>query len=178
MFDEMLPLLRRLWTEESVTHEGEHYQLDDVTIRPQPVQAPLEVWLGGQSPVELRRVGRLGDGWLPSFCTVDDVRSGWKEVNETAATHDREIDGGHLGVLIAYATGPLPDEISAFVAQRRPGVPTSDIIPTSHAELRERLEAFIEVGATKFVLTAMAEPDDWQTELGELSNAVMELQEK
>ena len=59
--------------------------VDDVTLLPKPVQSPIDVWLGGSSPSELRRIGRLGDGWLPSFCTVDDVAEGWPVITGTAA---------------------------------------------------------------------------------------------
>ena len=78
--------VRRLWTEDDVTHSGEHFQVERVTLRPRPVQDPIDVWLGGRSPAELRRIGRLGDGWLPSFCTADDVAEGWESVCATAAS--------------------------------------------------------------------------------------------
>ncbi|MCU1368901.1 MAG: Luciferase-like monooxygenase, partial [Ilumatobacteraceae bacterium] len=90
-FDEALGLMRRLWTEDGVTHHGERFRIDDVTLRPRPVQQPIDVWLGGQAPSELRRVGRLGDGWLPSFCTADDVAEGWAAVTASAAEHGRAI---------------------------------------------------------------------------------------
>jgi len=73
LFDEMLPLLRRLWTEDAVDHDGPRFQLKAATVLPKPLQQPLDVWLGGIAPSELRRVGRLGVGWLPSLATPDDV---------------------------------------------------------------------------------------------------------
>lgn len=177
IFDEMLPLLRRLWSGEPVTHSGRHFQLNEVRVKPTPIQAPLEVWLGGRSPAELRRVGRLGDGWLPSFCTAEDVADGWAVVNETASEHGRQIDGGHLGVLIAYSTEPLPEELAAFITRRRPDIDVAEIVPNSPSGVRARLEEFIDVGATKFVLTPLTEPDDWAAELRRLAGNVLDLQE-
>ena len=101
-FDEAIGLMRRLWVEDDVHHDGARFHVEGVTLRPRPVQEPIEMWLGGNSPSELRRTGRLGDGWLPSFCSVADVRDGWPVINATAAEHGREIDPEHLGVLIAY----------------------------------------------------------------------------
>jgi alkanesulfonate monooxygenase SsuD/methylene tetrahydromethanopterin reductase-like flavin-dependent oxidoreductase (luciferase family) len=69
--------MRRLWAQDRVTHRGERFHIEEVALRPKPAQQPIEVWLGGQAPSELRRVGRLGDGWLPWFCTVEDVARGW-----------------------------------------------------------------------------------------------------
>ena len=69
IFDEALPLLRRLWTEDAVDHDGARFHYEGMTVLPKPAQQPLDVWLGGRAPGELRRVGRLADGWLASFST-------------------------------------------------------------------------------------------------------------
>ena len=58
--------------------------LNEVRVLPKPIQSPLEIWLGGLAPSELRRVGRLGDGWLPSFCTPEDVADGISVIDEHA----------------------------------------------------------------------------------------------
>ncbi len=63
MLDEGLDLLQRLWTGEEVTHRGEHYTVDGVTLAPTPVQKRLPVWIGGNRPASLRRAERW-DGWL------------------------------------------------------------------------------------------------------------------
>ncbi|HMJ78469.1 MAG TPA: TIGR03619 family F420-dependent LLM class oxidoreductase, partial [Iamia sp.] len=159
-FDEALPLIRRLWAEDDVHHDGDRFKVEGVTLRPKPVQDPIEVWLGGQSRSELRRCGRLGDGWLPSFCTVDDVAQGWAVVTGSAAEHDRAIDPEHLGALVAYARGPIPDRVGALLAARRPDLDPADVIPVGMDALRARLEAFTEVGASKFVVLPLEEPAD------------------
>jgi probable F420-dependent oxidoreductase len=63
--EEQVALLRRLWTERSVTHDGEHERVTGAGIAPLPVQRPIPVWFGAASPPALRRAGRLGDGWFP-----------------------------------------------------------------------------------------------------------------
>lgn len=175
-FDEALPLIRRLWAEDDVHHDGERFRVEGVTLRPKPVQDPIEVWLGGSTPSELRRCGRLGDGWLPSFCTVDDVRTGWDLVTDTAAAHDRSIDPEHLGVLIAYARGPIPDRVAGLLAARRPDLDPAEVVPVGMAALRERIEAFVAVDASKFVVLPLEEPPDWPTELADLAATVLPLE--
>src|SRR5262249_40227238 len=69
LLDEVLPLLRRLWSGDVVHHHGPRYQLRDARLSPTPVQMPLEMWLGGQLPGALRRAGHLGDGWIPGLLT-------------------------------------------------------------------------------------------------------------
>ncbi|HEX6166206.1 MAG TPA: TIGR03619 family F420-dependent LLM class oxidoreductase [Acidimicrobiales bacterium] len=176
LFDEALTLMRRLWTEDDVHHEGEHFHVDGVTLRPRPLQQPIDVWLGGTAPSELRRTGRLADGWLPSFTVPAEVEAGWATINRVAAEHDRAIEGEHLGVLVIYVRGELPDAIAAVVAGRRPELDPRDVVPAGVDGLRQQLERFIAVGASKFVVVPLADPDDWDAELDELAEAVLPLE--
>jgi probable F420-dependent oxidoreductase len=64
MLDEGLDILRRLWSGEEVTHQGEHYTVDGVTLNPTPVQERLPIWIGGNKPPSQRRAARW-DGWIP-----------------------------------------------------------------------------------------------------------------
>ena len=62
---EQIPLLRRLWTERSVTSEGADERIRGAGLAPLPVQRPIPVWIGAASEPAYRRVGRLADGWFP-----------------------------------------------------------------------------------------------------------------
>ena len=62
---EQVALLRRLWTETSVTVAGEHEHVSGAGIAPLPVQRPIPVWIGARADVALRRAGRIADGWFP-----------------------------------------------------------------------------------------------------------------
>jgi probable F420-dependent oxidoreductase len=176
LLDEVLPLLRRFWTEESVDHEGPRYKYEAASVRPFPVQRPIDVWLGGVAPSELKRTGRLGDGWLPSFCTPDDVRTGRPEIERVAAEHGRAIDPEHFGALIAYTEGAIPDLVASLVQRRRPDTDPADVIVAGVGALRSQIERFIEAGASKFVLIPITEPASWDAELDAVADAVLGLQ--
>ena len=62
---EQVALLRRLWTETSVTVTGDHEHVTGAGIAPLPVQRPIPVWIGARADVALRRAGRIADGWFP-----------------------------------------------------------------------------------------------------------------
>jgi probable F420-dependent oxidoreductase len=62
---EQVTLLRRLWTERTVTHEGTYERVTGAGLAPLPVQRPIPVWFGAQSRRAYRRTGQLGDGWFP-----------------------------------------------------------------------------------------------------------------
>ncbi len=175
-FDEAIGLLRRLWTEDHVAHDGPRFSVDDVTLRPRPVQQPIDIWLGGQAPSELRRVGRLGDGWLPSFCSVADVAEGWPVITEVAAEHGRSIDPEHLGVLLAYSHHEVPDRVRALIARRRPELDPTEVVPIGLDAVRSRIQAFTSVGASKFVVLPLDEPTSWDDELARIADALFDLQ--
>jgi probable F420-dependent oxidoreductase len=63
--DEIVPLLRRLWSEDTIEHHGQFFDFGPIKFQPKPLQKggiPIEI--GGTSPAALRRAGRLGDGWV------------------------------------------------------------------------------------------------------------------
>jgi probable F420-dependent oxidoreductase len=62
---EQVALMRRLWTETSITVAGEHEHVTGAGIAPLPVQRPIPVWIGARADVALRRAGRIADGWFP-----------------------------------------------------------------------------------------------------------------
>lgn len=175
-FDEALALMRRLWTEDAVTHDGDRFKVEGVTLRPKPVQDPIEVWLGGRAPSELRRAGRVGDGWLASFATVADVEAGWATVNAAADAAGRIVDPEHLGVLIVYRDGPIDERTAAGLAALRPDLDPDAVIPAGFDGLRRRIEEMTAVGASKFVALPLQEPDDWPAHLAAVAGATFDLQ--
>src|SRR6266568_980222 len=172
--DEALPLLRRLWAGETVSHAGTAGTFRDVTLSPLPVQQPLEVWLGGTAPAALQRCGRLSDGWLPSLCTPEEATAGRVVIEEAAARAGRSISSEHFGVSIGYAGGPIDPATARMMSARRPRA--LELTPVGLPALRQLIEQFIAVGFSKFVVRPVAAPASWRAELEALATAVGDLQ--
>jgi probable F420-dependent oxidoreductase len=172
--DEALPLLRRLWAGETVSHDGPAGTLRDVKLSPLPVQQPLEVWLGGTVPAALERCGRLSDGWLPSLCTPDEAAAGRVVIEDAATRAGRSISPEHFGVSIGYASAPIDPTTARVMAARRPR--SLELTPVGLAALRKLIEQFIAVGFSKFVVRPVASPQSWRAELETLATAVGDLQ--
>ncbi len=69
---EAIELLRAYWRDERIDYSGEHYQIEAMAMEPKPPQgAALPIWIGGNVPRALQRVGELGDGWLAT--AIEDV---------------------------------------------------------------------------------------------------------
>jgi probable F420-dependent oxidoreductase len=176
LFDEMLPLVRRLWTEDAVDHDGPHYRFRGLTVEPKPIQRPPDVWLGGRAKSELRRAGRLGDGWLPSFSTPAEVAAGRVVVEEAAAEAGRSIDTEHFGALVIYVLEELPELLVAGLKARRPDVDPTELVPVGLPALRAHLERFLEHGFSKLVLVPAHEVESWADELGSAAEEILPLQ--
>ena len=172
--DEALPLLRRLWAGETVSHEGAAGVLREVKLSPLPVQQPLEVWLGGTLPAALERCGRLSDGWLPSLCTPEEAAAGRVVIEAAAARAGRSISGEHFGMSVGYATSPIDPATARAMTARRPR--SVELTPVGLPALRKLLAQFIAVGFSKFVVRPLVTPKSWRAELEALAGAVGDLQ--
>ena len=177
-FDEALAVMRACWFDDVVEHDGERFHYDGLQVRPQP--ARLDVWLGGIAPSELRRVGRLADGWLPSFVTPADAAAGREVVEQVAAEHDRSIEEDHFGVLIPYTLDVVPDILLGQLARRRPDLDDpSLLVPVGWDALTDTIKRFVDVGTTKFVVLPVVEPADpiaWDTHLTTAAEALLPLE--
>ena len=70
---EQVDVLRQLWTQRLVDYKGEFHTISDAGLYPLPIQQPIPVWFGGGSDAALRRMARLGDGWITHSYPVDQL---------------------------------------------------------------------------------------------------------
>ena len=119
VFDETLRALRSVLGGADVSVDGEFFTFGSAHVQPVP-QAPLDIWLGGSAPSALRRVGRLGDGWLGSFLTPAEAARSRQSIERAAADAGREIEPDHFGISLAVGDGVLSDDVLAAVRRRRP----------------------------------------------------------
>ena len=97
--DEMLQIMRRLWTEEHVSHHGDFFDFDDVTLLPFPAQKPYPpIWVSGRSDAAIRRAAVMGDGWYPYLFTVRRIKASNEMVKQFAAEVGRDLSGFHWGL--------------------------------------------------------------------------------
>jgi len=89
--DEQVELMRKLWTEESISYRGTYHQVTGAGLAPLPVQRPIPVWFGASSPRAFRRVGRLGDGWFPMVGPGPKLEAARHEVEQAASEAGRDF---------------------------------------------------------------------------------------
>jgi probable F420-dependent oxidoreductase len=176
IFDEALPLMRRLWEEDAVDHDGTHFHYSGMTVLPKPTKR-LDVWLGGKAPSELRRVGKLADGWLASFSSPEDCKAGRDAIEQAAAAAGRTIDDDHYGAMVFYTHDEIPERLLQVLASRNPGADPTDLVAHGWTAVRDLCERYVAVGFTKLVLVPFTDPTDWDDELAEGAQAVLPIQD-
>ena len=103
--EEQVDLLRRLWTEPLVTFEGKWHTIPDAGLNPLPVQQPIPIWFGGQAEPALRRMARLGDGWLTNYSSAEEAKASLALLDRFLAEAGRSHDDFGLEARLSYGTG-------------------------------------------------------------------------
>lgn len=89
-FVEGVEIIKRLWTEESVDFDGDHFQLSDVSLNPKPLQEPRpDIIVGASNESSVRRAARLADGWLGAHVPFGQA------ADQAAAFRDERADTDH-----------------------------------------------------------------------------------
>ena len=109
--DEMVSLLRALWTGEVVEHHGAHYDVGPMQCAPRPEPAP-EVHVGGESARAVRRAVELGDGWIGMHHAPQDARAVATRLRDAVSAAGRDPDA--FEVTIQAVGVPDADELATY----------------------------------------------------------------
>lgn len=166
MLDEMIPALRALWEGKPCSFKGKYYEFNDVESFPTPVQAPLPLYIGGNSPEGRRRVAEYGQGWLPAALPPEEIKQGLKEIHEWADKLGRDLTGlevapqqhiymaktseeAHKKFEQTQMHNHLKSLKNSTMKNQKVGSRDTGIIG-SVEEIREKVGKYIEAGVTTF----------------------------
>jgi probable F420-dependent oxidoreductase len=111
---EQVDLLRRLWTEQTVTFDGAFDKVIGAGLAPLPVQRPIPIWIGAASAPGYRRAGRLADGWFPMMEPGPKLDEALAEVERGAVAAGR--DPASIGMEARVSFGGDYDAVAAQIA--------------------------------------------------------------
>jgi probable F420-dependent oxidoreductase len=177
--DEAIAIMRRVWAQNEVDFEGEFWRLERITVLPKPAQQPMPLWIGGNSEAAMRRAGRLGDGWIPSFIPPDRFGLGVQQTQRFAAEAGRAVPVDHFGTLVSFC---FADDRETARALAGPFIPRGRVDDATlekctafgpPALLRERLDQYIAGGASKFVVRPLCPPARMLEQLARLAEEVV-----
>jgi probable F420-dependent oxidoreductase len=160
--DEMLEVMTRLWSEEAVTYAGKHFHLDGAAIAPRPIQHPLPLWIGGNSPAAVRRTARYGHGWLAGLSTPAVVAPIVASIKKAAGETGRTIEEDHYGAGFPFRFGtwdePAVGRAASVYARLGPATdPKAYVVAGGAPDILARVKEYRAAGIDKFVLRPIAE---------------------
>jgi alkanesulfonate monooxygenase len=166
IFEENLELLRRLWTEESVSGTYSHRHLKDVRMAPRPEPAP-SVLIGGYVDRVLRRVAKMADGWITYFYTPESFSKAWSSIRSFAEQLQRDPDTlsnvAQLPSCVDDSFESADRRVRAFVGEYFDTAEWSEstvesAIRGTAEQCAEQIQRHLDVGAQHIVLV----PDEYR----------------
>lgn len=115
IMDENLDLVRRLWTEVSVTGQYTNYAPSKAVMYPKPVQEHVPILIGGYAERVLKRAAEVGDGWLTYFYTPEGFAKSWTKIQnfakEAGKDPDKLLNASQLPIMIGPSKEAVKDEM-------------------------------------------------------------------
>ncbi len=90
--EEQIHLLRKLWANELVTFQGDHHIVTDAGLNPLPPRKSIPIWFGGMANPVLRRVAKIGDGWLPQGSPNDENKINFERLSQYLESNNRSME--------------------------------------------------------------------------------------
>jgi alkanesulfonate monooxygenase SsuD/methylene tetrahydromethanopterin reductase-like flavin-dependent oxidoreductase (luciferase family) len=188
--EEGMTILRRLWTEDHVTHDGRFYRFRDLTLEPKPVQKPSPpIWIATNPKPELtkahvmdraiRRVGLIADGWMTDNTPVARFKERWELIRQVAREAGRPADrmesALHLMVNINDDRSAAFEEAVKFLHTYYSPAMTREYVESWLAygppgAVVEKIRAYVEAGCTTPILRFAS----WDQK-GQLTRAIDEI---
>lgn len=144
--DEQLRLLERLWRDEKIAFEGDHYAVNDIAFSPKPFQKPrIPLWVGGEGRLAQRRAGRYGDAWFPYFVriTPEELARRFEHAKQCAREANKNPDALTLACC-------LPIELTVTDVPQEP-----DYLKGSTKQVSQALKRFRDIGVAHIGLQFM-----------------------
>jgi len=170
--EEAVQLIKRLWSEEGVTHHGRFFQVENLTIGPRPIQTPHPpIWMGGSADVALKRAARLADGYICGSSAIPNFSAVWDKIcgfASAAGRNPQEIEKAALTFLAidenkSKAIDACADYLKRYYGKVRMDIEKNFLVGPPEA-CAERIASIFQKGLDTLVL-GMAIPDPKQLDL-------------
>jgi len=169
---EQVELMKRLWTEDNVTHKGKFFTVENLSIGPRPVQKPYPpIWTGGGAETALKRAGTWADGFICGSSAIPDFAATWAKVSAYARAAGRNPDkitkAGLTFMAIddnqAAAVKTVEDYVVRYYGRLRADVANTSLVG-SPAAIVDRIGAFLSKSLDMLII-GVADPDPRQLDV-------------
>jgi probable F420-dependent oxidoreductase len=169
---EQVQLMKRLWSEDSVTFKGKFYNVENLSVGPKPIQKPHPpIWTGGSAEVALRRAGTWADGFICGSSAIPEFPSTWEKIAGYARAAGRDpnrIRKAGLTFMAIHddqskAVRAVEDYVMRYYGRLRADVANTSLVGPP-AAIAERMGAFLSRGLDTLII-GVADPDPRQLDL-------------
>ena len=168
---EQVNLMKRLWTEENVTHNGRFFNVENLTIGPRPIQNPIPIWTGGSAEVALKRAGIWADGYICGSSAIPEFGQNWEKVAGYARAAGRDpedIEKAGLTFMVVdeehgRAVKTIENYMTRYYGKVRGEVASTSLVGPPSA-IAERIDSFLSRGLDTLII-GLADPDPKQLDL-------------
>jgi probable F420-dependent oxidoreductase len=174
-FREQIDLIRALWSQDNVNHQGRFYHLEDAKLGVRPVQQPLPIWMGVGHPDAIRRAAGIADGWMGAGgSSTDDFRRAVPLLKEALEKAGRDPEGFPISKRIFMAVDENPAVARAELHRwytevyHNPAGTDSSGIHGTPEQVRERLEEMVAMGANHLLLNPISRHNEQLEALAEV----------
>ncbi len=121
--EEQVRVMRALWAEPHVTFKGEWHTIPDAGINPLPLRRAIPVWFGGHADATLRRIAKMGDGWMMLAHPMGvEAEAAFVKLRSYAETEGRDPRSIGLEVWVSTGDGGPTDWRKEFLYWKSVGV--------------------------------------------------------
>jgi probable F420-dependent oxidoreductase len=169
---EQVQLMKHLWTEDNVTHKGQFFNVENLTVGPRPIQKPYPpIWTGGSAEVALKRAGTWANGFISGSAAIETFHATWDKIASYAAAAGRnpnEIEKASLAFMAinddkAKAVKAVEDYTMRYYGRIRTPVEPVSIVG-SGVQCADKIEYFFSKGINTLII-GVADPDPRQLDL-------------
>lgn len=180
--DEALAIMTKLWTGESVDHEGRFQSFTNIRLEPRPHQRPHPpLWAGGVSERMLKRAARYADGFYPVRINAEEFVASWSKIVRYGVEIGRDVSGMSRAIHLFCRIGSTREEaLTAGEAElnRRRGFEVSLVDDGRYAfgtvnDCARTVERFLEVGVNHVIFNPMTPADQVPEQLNLLVEGVI-----
>jgi len=168
---ECIQLMKRLWTEENVSHKGRYFNVRNLTLGPRPIQNPIPIFTGGSAEISLKRAGTWANGFICGSSAIPEFPTTWEKIAQYARAAGRnpnEIEKAGLTFMVinddnAKAVKTLEAYVMRYYGRLRGDVARTSLVGSA-AAVADRIEAFLSTGLDTLII-GLADPDPKQLDL-------------
>jgi probable F420-dependent oxidoreductase len=166
--DEMVELMRKMWTAEEIEHHGEFFDMTEVKIHPAPVQeGGPPIIVAGRQESAMKRAVKLGDGWMPYLYSARRFGESVATINALAAEAGRDLTGFGWYAFLFVNVNADRDVAIRQTATQLGGQYKQDFeqmvsrvaVAGNPDDVRATLQEFVDAGARHFIFTPCGHPD-------------------